>query len=305
MSYEIRRVVPGDREEVIRISNQIWEGDDYIPVVFDSWVDERKGEFVALLYDGRIIGFLKLTYLTDTDLWLEGLRKDPKTELKGVGKRLNKYILKRLKGDESIRSIRFSTYIDNIESRHITEKAGFKIFHIMSNKYYTIEEDEKQLLLKGRSEERRFRGVGLSFEEMESFVEHSSFLQDSRNCITIDWKVFPYSREFLRERFYEPGQYIAIKRGDQICGLLLYNLRLLTMPVGSISLLEVEDDLIARELFEELKRLCVINNWLEIEAKIPTKEPYLSITRTLGLKSWEREDDFYVYEYPLEKLGEL
>jgi RimJ/RimL family protein N-acetyltransferase len=304
MGYEIRRIVPDDREEIIRISSQIWEGDDYIPLVFDSWVKDQEGEFVALLFAGRIIGFLKLTYLTETDLWLEGLRKDIKTEHKGVGKRLNDYFFSKLKKEKRISSIRFSTYIDNVESRHITEKAGFRVFHVMSNKYYTIEEEEKQLLLERGGSERKFRGAELSFEEMATFVEHSSFLKDSRNCITIDWKAYPYSRKFLREAFYEPGQYIAKKRGNKISGLLLYNLRFLTMSGGSLSFFDVEDDDIARELFEEMKTNCILKNWTEIEAKIPTKEPYLRTVGSLDMKSWEMEDDFYIYEYPLERLRE-
>ena len=54
---QVGNVVREDKAEIFAISRKIWEGDDYVPLVFDDWVKEKKGEFTAVLNEGKIIGF--------------------------------------------------------------------------------------------------------------------------------------------------------------------------------------------------------------------------------------------------------
>jgi len=59
----------------LQISKDIWEGDDYIPEIFDKWIADPYGEFVGLFDENTLVAFGKMTYLTPTDVWLEGLKK--------------------------------------------------------------------------------------------------------------------------------------------------------------------------------------------------------------------------------------
>ena len=94
---KIRRLTLDDKSEVVEITKNIWDGDDYIPRVFDKWVQDKDGEFVAAVDNhGKIIGFEKLTMVTQHDAWIEGLRKDLSSKVKGVGVFLTNYFLDKL-----------------------------------------------------------------------------------------------------------------------------------------------------------------------------------------------------------------
>ncbi len=72
--FTIRKMKPEDKENVKKLCSNIWDGDDYVPHVFD-WVKDEIGEFTAVEHEGELIGLSKL-FLTPTDAWVEGLRKN-------------------------------------------------------------------------------------------------------------------------------------------------------------------------------------------------------------------------------------
>ena len=78
----IREIKLSDKKEVLRISSQIWEGDDYVNNVFDEWVTDDDGLFTGYWENEKLIGFGRMRFLTPVDIWLEALRKDPQTNLR-------------------------------------------------------------------------------------------------------------------------------------------------------------------------------------------------------------------------------
>ena len=90
-------MLPDDRSALLEIASRIWEGMDYLPGVFDEWVVDTRGQFAAVLLDGRLAGCGKLTFLTETDAWLEGLRKDPRVLQRGLGRAVTGHFLSLLK----------------------------------------------------------------------------------------------------------------------------------------------------------------------------------------------------------------
>ncbi|MBW6516171.1 MAG: GNAT family N-acetyltransferase [Candidatus Cloacimonetes bacterium] len=293
--FEIRRVRPEDKEIITDICSRIWEGDDYIPSIFDIWVNDKKGEFTALLYEGKIVGMGKLTYLTDTDVWLEGLRADPQAKLHGVGKAINAYYLKKLKRRKNIRSIRFATYFGNVQSRKLSENAGFRVIHTMSNKYYEIKKREQNRLLRKIVKDKIDRAE-VSFTELCDYIEKSKYLKLSKNFLCLSWTAYPYSREMIREFFYDTGQHFVIKRAGKIVGAVLYDTNISNRSYTTISLLETKDLEIAKELFEYVKLESARLGHEQIETKFPTTPFFMEIAQKLEMKSWEQEDDFLIYE---------
>lgn len=71
------------------ICAQIWEGDDYIPEVWDEWVADPYGQLSVVELEGKVVGLGKLTRLTPTEWWLEGLRVDPAYQGRGIGRFLH------------------------------------------------------------------------------------------------------------------------------------------------------------------------------------------------------------------------
>ena len=63
-----------DYDDILEISKNIWEGNDYLPEIFHKWVDEKEGCFLGLVKDNKVVALGKYTILPDNQGWLEGLR---------------------------------------------------------------------------------------------------------------------------------------------------------------------------------------------------------------------------------------
>ncbi|MGL5328366.1 MAG: GNAT family N-acetyltransferase, partial [Peptostreptococcaceae bacterium] len=63
-----------DYNDILDISKDIWDGNDYLPKVFHKWVDDKPGCFLGLVHDDKVVAVGKYTILKDRQGWLEGLR---------------------------------------------------------------------------------------------------------------------------------------------------------------------------------------------------------------------------------------
>jgi GNAT superfamily N-acetyltransferase len=63
-----------DRDRVMEISRDIWEGHDYIPRVFDDWLADAGASFQAAELDGVVVGLQRLRPYAQGLVWYEGLR---------------------------------------------------------------------------------------------------------------------------------------------------------------------------------------------------------------------------------------
>ena len=122
---EIRRAVHEDKPRIVEISSKIWDGEDYLPHIFNKWVDEKGGEFSVITVDGVVAGCAKITELPHNVLWLEGIRVDTDYRGRGLGKSLAEYQLKRAK-EIGYEKLELGTFVENYESIAIIEKRGFE-----------------------------------------------------------------------------------------------------------------------------------------------------------------------------------
>ncbi len=53
---EIRRAELRDKPRIVEISSKIWDGEDYLPLIFEKWVDEEGGEFSVITVDDVVAG---------------------------------------------------------------------------------------------------------------------------------------------------------------------------------------------------------------------------------------------------------
>ena len=113
-----------DIPAMIRISADIWDGDDYIPRVAKQWICDPKGRFIVAECDGVVRGFGRLAMRTPTDGWLEGLRVDSSFRRHGVARAIARRLLEEAK-DAGAKSLRFATARNNIESIALNESLGF------------------------------------------------------------------------------------------------------------------------------------------------------------------------------------
>jgi GNAT superfamily N-acetyltransferase len=88
-----RPVLPIDTPEVIKFTKEIWEGDDYIPHVWEQWLHDYHGFLAVAEYAGQVAGIGRLKALSSHEWWLEGLRVNPQFQGGGIASHLHAYIL--------------------------------------------------------------------------------------------------------------------------------------------------------------------------------------------------------------------
>jgi GNAT superfamily N-acetyltransferase len=121
----IRPALPMDTAAVMELSGHIWEGEDYIPLVWNDWLADPHGLLAVAECGGRAVGLIKLTRLSDQDWWLEGLRVHPQYAGRKIASRLHDYIVdvwqNRWNG-----ALRLVTPSFRYEVHHLSERTGFK-----------------------------------------------------------------------------------------------------------------------------------------------------------------------------------
>lgn len=82
-----------DTPAVLALSSLIWEGEDYIPYVWEEWLRDEQGLLLVAEHSGNLVGFGKLTRLSAEDWWMEGLRVHPQYERRGIATQLHEALL--------------------------------------------------------------------------------------------------------------------------------------------------------------------------------------------------------------------
>lgn len=82
----IRPVRPADRERVVELTRDVWEGHDYIPDVFDDWVSNAGAAFQAAELDGVVVGLQRLRPFAAGLVWYEGLRVASTHRRRGIAR---------------------------------------------------------------------------------------------------------------------------------------------------------------------------------------------------------------------------
>ena len=113
-----------DKKQVVEFTRTIWNGNDYLPEVWDSWITDYDGQLITAELGGRAIGVIKLSRLASRQWWMEGLRVDPLHRKMGIGYRLFDYILEEWRVRHN-GPIRFITNSENFSIHNFAQRSGF------------------------------------------------------------------------------------------------------------------------------------------------------------------------------------
>jgi RimJ/RimL family protein N-acetyltransferase len=301
--FTLRQMQASDKPAMVDIASRTWEGSDYLPFVFDDWLADRGGEFVAALLDGRVVGCGKLTFLTPVDAWLEGLRKDPEVSEGGLAETITRHFLRRLAGKPGLRSVRFSTYVCNERSIAVNERLGFLRRNAFSCKAWTAKRDELDRVAcphAGRASMVRDPA------EVRRFVEAGPWLACSGGFLCEGWRVYPYSWDVFQTRYLEPGRCLGVLDGGRLAGLAAFaHDTRFDRTYVKLTLVEAADHETAGALLDAL--FAYVRGHArddnEIEMILPPGIRIGGWAAERGFRSWEREDDFLLYELPLPLLA--
>ncbi len=120
-----RPALPKDTAQALELTRQIWEGQDYVPQVWETWLRDPNGLLAVAEYGGHIVGLGKLTRLAADEWWLEGLRVHPQYEGRGIASHLHDYLLHQWQrlGDGVVRLLTGSF---NQRVQHLCQRSGFQ-----------------------------------------------------------------------------------------------------------------------------------------------------------------------------------
>lgn len=290
----IRKMRPDDKETLIRITSKIWNSASMFERVFDGWLGQTKGEFTAVEHNGELIGCAKLTYLTDTDAWMQSLRKNPDVKAKGVADAVTKHFIELGKSDPDITSLRFATYIGNHESIAVSEQLGFKAIIKRSIKELEFKKDEIEnvdsayqvTILKNK-------------DSIFSYLKNAEYFNKLNGFLNFDWIAHPYSGKLIEEHFIDKDLCMGIMLDDEIkaMALIIFNERI------NLTFLDAVEYKYAEALITHLKKIAPEKEGKShIELFVPDYPQMLNWLAQMGFTSWEQELDFIIYEYPLELL---
>lgn len=124
----VRLARADDKDAVLAFATNTWDGWDYIPEVWDTWMGASDGVLLVGTagVDDRPICFARLAMLSADEAWLEGIRVDP--AVRGLGVATDFQVAELLwAAAHGARVIRYATGQDNEGSHRLGAHGGLEL----------------------------------------------------------------------------------------------------------------------------------------------------------------------------------
>jgi ribosomal protein S18 acetylase RimI-like enzyme len=207
----MRGARPEDKRAVLEFTRRTWgQYGDFIPRVWDRWMRQRCGRLIIAELGGVPVGMAKITDFGEGEIWLEGLRVDPRFRGKGIARAINVEVVDSLRKLKP-RAVRYCTGASNRASRHIGETFGFKI--AARFRYYWRK--ARQGTLRGEFARQADAGA------ICDFMRSSSFLRLSAGLVGEGWIFREFRPDRLRD-YIKSRSVMTIKRSGRLVGVAVY-----------------------------------------------------------------------------------
>ena len=180
-----------DTAAVLALTSQIWEGDDYVPQVWEQWLADQDGRLIVAEHQGQVVGLGKLSRLSDEDWWLQGLRVDPQFEGRGVGSQLHHALVAAW---EQIGNgaLRLATASFRKPVQHLCQQSGF----VKVDEFTPFGADA--FPVEGNAAPAPVRRIRIeALDEAFAFAVSSETLRISKRRVDMGWEWLPLREDFL------------------------------------------------------------------------------------------------------------
>ncbi len=275
MRLSIRQATMDDKKDVMEFVSRIWHGNDYIPKVWDKWLQDSSGRIHVIELDGKVVGMNRIKFLADGYCWLQGARIHPDYMGRGLATILGRYVIEWAER-QGYRKFRLSCAVNNFPAIAQVRKMGFREISRMS--VYLHKRKKKNCV---RLE--IYEDIAEILEAVKSTKEYklsSGVLWDSYIAMSINEKIL---EDFVKNKtaFGYNGSVCLVKNGME------------------------EERRILQVCFiggrvESVDRICdaVIGMSEEKMFFIPQKSSVISVLREKGA---EREGSFILFERSIAK----
>ncbi|MFW9869349.1 MAG: GNAT family N-acetyltransferase [Candidatus Thorarchaeota archaeon] len=209
--YEIRSLRLSDREDILEIARHIWEGHDYIPYLFDTWLNDRHSYTAAIEQDSHVVALANLRVIENGKTgWMEGLRVHPDYRGRGFAKLLTQHVVQMAK-EIPVERIRYTTAADNESSLHLGESVGMRRKFDLAVHWQDIDNEISWSVSQNPVRE-------VSVAELYPRVLNTELFP--HNIIIYDWKALDVTRESL-EKIGKDSRFWMQIMGDEIVSISL------------------------------------------------------------------------------------
>ena len=94
MDARIRPAERSDKAPLMSFIKDVWGGHDYIPRVWDRWIEDPENKMFVVVADGVPVGMNRIRFMEDGSAWLEGARVHPSYRGRGFGSMLGENSMK-------------------------------------------------------------------------------------------------------------------------------------------------------------------------------------------------------------------
>ncbi|MFW9767854.1 MAG: GNAT family N-acetyltransferase, partial [Candidatus Thorarchaeota archaeon] len=208
---KIRPLRPSDREDILEIARHIWEGHDYIPYLFDTWLNDKHSYTAAIEQEGHVVALANLRVIENGKTgWMEGLRVHPDHRGRGFARLLTQHVIQMAKGIP-VERVRYTTAADNESSLHLGESVGMRRKFDLAVHWQDIEDETS--LTTSRNPVRK-----MSVGEIYPHILNAELFP--HNVIIYDWKALDVTRESL-ESIGKYARFWTQTREDEIVSFSL------------------------------------------------------------------------------------
>jgi GNAT superfamily N-acetyltransferase len=119
----MRPVRPSDRDRIVEITKDVWDGHDYLSRVFDDWVAEASAAFQAMEVDGVVVGVQRIRPYAAGLVWYEGLRVASSHRRQGIARAMLQSAIDEAR-EQGFKEMRLAT--GNANAVALFESFGFQ-----------------------------------------------------------------------------------------------------------------------------------------------------------------------------------
>jgi GNAT superfamily N-acetyltransferase len=194
----IRPARPADRDAVFEMVKTIWDGNDYIPDVWDEWQADPSGPLLVGLLDEQVVALAKLSGIGPGEDWFHGLRVGPAQRGRGFARQMLARCIALSRG-RGARTLRYLTDEDNPTMHRLADDLGLRLAY--APRWYHAP------VIQGQP-----RTAALPPERLASLLDdlsRSDLLSRSAGMYFLNWRNLDLTAARLREHL-ERGEVLAL-----------------------------------------------------------------------------------------------
>jgi ribosomal protein S18 acetylase RimI-like enzyme len=280
----VRLARPEDREPVLAFCGRTFEWGDYIGDVWDRWVDDPAGPLLVAVFGGEVVGTGKVTMISGTEAWLEGLRVNPAFRGQGLAQAMYEAAetaaLKRW-----AKVARYAAFSSNTTIHHLSERFGYRRVARFIEFAAPPEEGPAPSLLRVEDA-----------DAAEAMLASAAGLAASGGLYAGGWHCQELRGGRLREHIVN-GEAYALYRDGQPAAAALVSAReaAQTLRLGYLG----GDTTAVTVLARQLRSLAQARGLASVQAVVPAQRITMEAVRAARYEpSWDQE--VWIYEHRLK-----